>query len=92
MPADPQGAAATGPIPVAAADNVVAVPLAAGHGSFDTPTDIDIYTLKVDYEEELWGGKLGVGSKLSRFIELPLTRSIIVVPPSANSAAWLPVG
>ncbi len=36
--------------------------------SFDTPTDIDIYTFKLDYEEELWGGKLGAGSKLSRVI------------------------
>lgn len=36
--------------------------------SFDTPTDIDIYTFKLDYEEELWGGKLGLGSKLSRVV------------------------
>ncbi|MCB0572201.1 MAG: TonB-dependent receptor [Phaeodactylibacter sp.] len=36
--------------------------------SFDTPSDIDIYTFKVDYEEELWGGKLGAGSKLSRVV------------------------
>ncbi len=34
--------------------------------SFDTPTDINIYTFKLDYEEELWGGKLGIGTKLSR--------------------------
>lgn len=34
--------------------------------SFYTPTDIDIYTLKVDFEEEVWGGKLGLGTKLSR--------------------------
>ncbi len=33
---------------------------------FDTPTDIGIYTAKIDYEEELWGGKFGLGSKLSR--------------------------
>jgi len=36
--------------------------------SFDTPTDIDIYTFKADYEEELLGGKLSLGSKLSRVV------------------------
>lgn len=36
--------------------------------TFDTPTDIDIYTFKVDFEEQLWGGKLGIGSKLSRVV------------------------
>ncbi|MBK7940234.1 MAG: TonB-dependent receptor [Lewinellaceae bacterium] len=35
---------------------------------FDTPTDIDISTLQLDYEDELWGGKLGLGSKLSRVV------------------------
>ena len=35
---------------------------------FDTPTDIDIYTFKVDYEDKLWGGKVGIGSKLSRVV------------------------
>ncbi|MCI5083731.1 MAG: TonB-dependent receptor, partial [Saprospiraceae bacterium] len=35
---------------------------------FDTPTDIDIYTFKADYEEELFGGKLGFGTKLSRVV------------------------
>ncbi len=34
--------------------------------AFDTPTDIDIYTATIDYEDELWGGKIGFGSKLSR--------------------------
>ncbi|MCF8238000.1 MAG: TonB-dependent receptor [Saprospiraceae bacterium] len=34
--------------------------------SFDTPTDIDIYTFKIDYEQEVFGGKLGLGTKLSR--------------------------
>jgi len=34
--------------------------------SFDTPTDIDIYTLSLDYEDNIWGGKLGFGSKLSK--------------------------
>ncbi len=35
---------------------------------FDTPTDIDIYTLTVDYEDELWKGKLGAGAKLSQVV------------------------
>ena len=35
--------------------------------SFDTPSDIGIYTAKVDYEKEgFLGGKVGVGSKFSR--------------------------
>jgi iron complex outermembrane recepter protein len=34
--------------------------------SFETPTDIDIYTFKIDFENDLLGGKLGLGSKLSR--------------------------
>lgn len=34
----------------------------------NAPTDIDIYTFKVDYEDNLWGGKIGVGSKISRII------------------------
>ncbi|MCB0693745.1 MAG: TonB-dependent receptor [Lewinellaceae bacterium] len=33
---------------------------------FDTPTDIDISTFKVDYEQDLWGGKWAVGTKASR--------------------------
>lgn len=33
---------------------------------FDTPTDIDILTAKLDYEDDLWGGKLGAGTKISR--------------------------
>jgi len=36
--------------------------------SFDTPTDIDIYTFQADYEDKLWGGTLGLGSKISRVI------------------------
>ena len=35
---------------------------------FETPTDIDIYTFQVDYEDQLWGGKLGVGSKLGKVV------------------------
>ena len=36
--------------------------------AFDTPTDIDIYTAKFDFEQNLWGGKLSLGSKLSRVV------------------------
>lgn len=36
--------------------------------SFDTPTKIDIYTAKVDYEDGLWGGTLGLGAKFSQVI------------------------
>ncbi len=36
--------------------------------SYDTPTDIDIYTFKLDYEHNLLGGKLGLGGKLSKVI------------------------
>lgn len=36
--------------------------------SFDTPTDIDIYTAKIDFEEKLAGGNLSLGSKLSRVV------------------------
>jgi hypothetical protein len=36
--------------------------------SFDTPTDIDIYTFKADYEDNFLGGRLGIGTKLSRVV------------------------
>jgi outer membrane receptor protein involved in Fe transport len=36
--------------------------------SFDTPSDIDILTAKLDYQQNLLGGKLGMGTKLSRVI------------------------
>ena len=36
--------------------------------TFDTPTDIDIYTFTVDYEDNLWGGRLGAGTKISRVV------------------------
>ncbi|HMQ47563.1 MAG TPA: TonB-dependent receptor [Saprospiraceae bacterium] len=35
---------------------------------FDTDTKIDISTLKLDYEQEVLGGNLGIGSKLSRVV------------------------
>ncbi len=35
---------------------------------FDTPTDIDIYTVQVDYEDDLLGGKMGFGSKFSQVV------------------------
>ncbi len=33
--------------------------------SFDTPTDISIYTAKVDYEQAVMGGQFGIGTKIS---------------------------
>lgn len=36
--------------------------------SFDTPTDIDIYTFQVDYEDKLWNGILGAGVKWSQVV------------------------
>lgn len=36
--------------------------------SFDTPTDIDISTFKLDFEEGLWGGQFTAGTKLSRVV------------------------
>ncbi len=36
--------------------------------SFDTPSDIDIYTFQADYEDKLWGGTVGFGAKLSQVI------------------------
>lgn len=36
--------------------------------SFDTPTDIDIYTFQADYEDKLWGGTLGAGAKFSQVV------------------------
>lgn len=41
------------------------VVLTEDNDAFITPTDIEIYTLKVDFEEEVLGGKLGLGTKLS---------------------------
>ncbi len=36
--------------------------------SFDTPSDIDIYTFKADYEDDFLGGKLGFGTKYSKVV------------------------
>ena len=36
--------------------------------SFETPTTIDISTLKVDFEDKLWDGQLGLGAKVSRVV------------------------
>jgi len=35
---------------------------------FETPSDIDIYTIKADYEEEIFKGKLGLGTKFSKVV------------------------
>jgi len=36
--------------------------------NFITPTNIDISTFQLDYEQNLWGGKVGTGTKLSRVL------------------------
>lgn len=36
--------------------------------SFDTPSDIDIFTAQADFEDKLWGGTLGAGTKFSQVI------------------------
>jgi hypothetical protein len=36
--------------------------------NFDTPSDIDIYTLQLDYEDDLLGGKMGLGAKYSQVV------------------------
>ena len=36
--------------------------------NFETPSDIDIYTFKADYEEEVMKGKLGLGTKFSKVV------------------------
>ncbi len=36
--------------------------------SFDTPTNIDIYTFKLDYEQGTLGGRLGFGIKYSQVV------------------------
>ena len=35
---------------------------------YETPSDIGIYTARVDYEDELLGGKLGTGVKFSKVV------------------------
>jgi iron complex outermembrane receptor protein len=36
--------------------------------AFDTPTDIDIYTARLDFEDKLFGGTFGAGAKFSRVV------------------------
>ena len=36
--------------------------------SFDTPSDIDIFTVQADFEDKLWGGTLGTGAKFSQVV------------------------
>mgnify|MGYP000861637232 FL=1 len=35
---------------------------------FDTPTDIDIYSVQADFEDKLWDGTVGFGAKLSKVV------------------------
>ncbi|MBL7808971.1 MAG: TonB-dependent receptor family protein, partial [Saprospiraceae bacterium] len=36
--------------------------------SFNTPSDIDIYTFTTDFEDKLWGGTAGAGMKYSKVV------------------------
>lgn len=47
-------------------DSTESVLLSGRNYSFDTPTLIEISTFTADYEQSLWGGQLGLGTKLSR--------------------------
>lgn len=40
--------------------------LSVANRAYQSPVDIDIYSIKADYEMAAFGGKLGFGSKLSR--------------------------
>ena len=51
--------------------------------SYDTGTDIDIYTFKLDFEENILGGNLGIGTKLSKVI----TDNTFLVFDGANGSA-----
>jgi len=42
--------------------------LSTARNEIDSPTDIDIYTAKVDVERNALGGKLGIGSKYSKVV------------------------
>ncbi len=42
--------------------------LSKNQQDYETKSDIDIYTAKLDYEEELFGGKFGIGGKFSRVV------------------------
>jgi outer membrane receptor protein involved in Fe transport len=42
--------------------------LSAAYSEYFTPVEIDIYTFKLDYEQPLFNGKLGLGTKWSRVI------------------------
>ena len=43
-------------------------PLSTIELAFDTPSDIDIYTATLDYEQPAWGGKLSAGAKYTRVV------------------------
>lgn len=44
------------------------VPLTLIVNSFDTPSDIDIYTFTTDFEDKLWDGTIGAGVKYSKVV------------------------
>ena len=57
--------------------NPISTSIYANH----TPTDIDIYTAKVDIEMNKWGGKLGYGAKVS-YVKTNNTLDFFDVSPS----------
>jgi iron complex outermembrane recepter protein len=52
---------------------------------FTTPTDISIYTGKVDYEDKLFGGKVGAGLKYSKVVS---DNSFLVSDYVADDFTW----
>ncbi|MEZ4932105.1 MAG: outer membrane beta-barrel family protein [Saprospiraceae bacterium] len=51
--------------------------------TYNTGTDIDIYTFKLDFEENILGGKLGLESKISKVV----TDNTFLVFDGANGSA-----
>ncbi|MEZ4955114.1 MAG: outer membrane beta-barrel protein, partial [Saprospiraceae bacterium] len=51
--------------------------------TYNTGTDIDIYTFKLDFEENILGGKLGLGTKISKVV----TDNTFLVFDGANGSA-----
>lgn len=46
-------------------DYAETIPLSGVNNSFNTPSDIWIWTTKVDFEQDLFSGKIGLGAKYS---------------------------
>lgn len=46
-------------------DDTELIPLSGSENSFNTPSDIRIWTSKMDYEQDLFSGRIGLGVKYS---------------------------